>query len=84
MDHPFKTLFGGLLGGIGILVMTCSGLCSLAVAAFSLAGNDLAMVARMILIIAVCGGVPFAIGFGLLALGRALVRGGRAADDAAD
>lgn len=65
-------LFGGLLLGVGILVMTCSGLCSLAVIVMGAgeAAND----PSLFLMPLMFGGIPFAIGFGLFALGRWLLR----------
>lgn len=65
-------LFGGLLLGIGILIMTCSGLCSLYVVAlgFSAVFQD----PTVILFPLIVGGIPFAIGFGLYRLGRWLLR----------
>lgn len=67
-----KRLFGGLLLGIGILVMTCSGLCSLyfLVAGFSAAIESPALLGFPL----VFGGVPFAIGFGLFKWGQSLLK----------
>ena len=67
-----KQLFGGLLLGVGILIMTCSGLCSLVVVimGFSEAMRDPLIIMLPLLV----GGIPFAIGFGLFWGGRALLR----------
>jgi hypothetical protein len=67
-----RGLFGGLLLGVGILIMTCSGLCSLVVVfmGFSEAMRD----PSIIMLPLVVGGVPFAIGFGLFWWGRWLLR----------
>jgi hypothetical protein len=65
-------LFGGLLLGIGLLVMTCSGICSLVViiAGFSEAMREPSVIMLPLLI----GGVPFVIGLALFFWGRALLR----------
>jgi len=67
-----KQLFGGLLLGVGILIMTCSGLCSLVVVfmGFGEAMRDPSIIMLPLLV----GGIPFAIGFGLFWGGRALLR----------
>lgn len=67
-----KQLFGGLLLGVGILIMTCSGLCSLVVVfmGFGEAIRDPSIIMLPLLV----GGIPFAIGFGLFWGGRALLR----------
>lgn len=72
-----RRLFGGLLLGTGILVMTTSGLCSLAVviSGFSIAMRE----PSAILMPLFFGGVPFALGFGLFRWGRSLLR--RSNDD---
>lgn len=63
-----KRLFGGLLLGIGILIMTCSGLCSLIVIVSGV--RDPTMLPLPLLF----GGVPFLMGFGLFRWGRWLLR----------
>lgn len=70
-------LFGGLLLGAGILVMTTSGLCSLVVvvAGFSEAMRE----PSSILMPLTLGGIPFALGFGMFRWGRWLLR--RSKDD---
>jgi hypothetical protein len=67
-----RQLFGGLLLGSGILIMTCSGLCSLVVVflGFGEAMRDPSIIMLPLLV----GGIPFAIGFGLFSWGRALLR----------
>jgi hypothetical protein len=71
-----KQLFGGLLLGIGILVMTVSGLCTLAVVIGGLSdgGTMVAQDPTVLFIPLVAGGVPLAVGFGLYFWGRALLR----------
>ena len=63
-----RIMFGGILLGIGILVMTCSALSSLFVIAFAFS----AAVESPSLIInpLIVGVVPFGIGFGLFKLGQ--------------
>jgi hypothetical protein len=67
-----RGLFGGLLLGTGLLIMTCSGLCSLAVVVmgFGEAMRDPSIIMIPLLV----GGIPFAIGFGLFWWGRWLLR----------
>lgn len=71
-------LFGGLFLGIGILIMTCSGLCSLVVIVlgFSTALHDPSVAILPLLV----GGIPFALGFGAFQLGRSLLRRADRAD----
>lgn len=65
-------LFGGLLLGIGILIMTCSGLCSLVAVVIGFPAVLQAPV--MILMPIFFGGLPFAIGFGLFKWGQQLLK----------
>jgi len=67
-----RSLFGGLLLGVGILIMTCSGLCSLVVVfmGFGEAMREPSIIILPLLV----GGIPFAIGFGLFWWGRWLLR----------
>lgn len=65
-------LFGGLLLGIGILVMTCSGLCSLYVVILGF--GEVFKDPSIILLPMIVGGVPFALGFGAFKWGRRLVK----------
>jgi hypothetical protein len=71
-------LFGGLFLGVGILIMTCSGLCSLVVVVtgFGMALEDPSIIILPLLV----GGIPFALGFGLFYWGKWLLR--RADDQA--
>jgi len=64
--------FGGLLMAIGILVMACSGLCSLlvVVAGFTAVFQDPSIIFLPLLV----GGIPFALGYGSFRLGRSLLR----------
>jgi hypothetical protein len=74
-----KRLFGGLLLGAGILMMSSSGLCSLVIVA---QGFAQAMREPSLFIFPVIfGGIPFALGFGLFQWGRWLLR--RADDEPA-
>lgn len=65
-------LFGGLLLGVGILVMTCSGLCSLVVVVmgFGMVFQEPSVLMLPLLV----GGIPFAIGFGMFRWGQSLLR----------
>jgi len=65
-------LFGGILLAVGILVMTCSGLCSLLVVAAGF--REALRTPSVILLPVVIGGVPFALGFGVFRWGRMLLR----------
>jgi hypothetical protein len=75
-----KTLFGGILLAIGILIAGASGLCSLTMF-FSVMGNlhshQEFSGAGMLPVIAIFGGIPFAVGLGLFFAGRALIRSDR-------
>ena len=72
-----KRLFGGILIAVGVLMMTGSGLCTLAVITGSLANRatDLTIVPLALFV----GAIPFALGLGLLTIGRSFVR--EAAED---
>jgi hypothetical protein len=61
-------LFGGLLLAIGILIMTCSGLCTLfvAIGGFGVVFEE----PSVILLPLIFGGVPFVLGFGAYKWGR--------------
>jgi hypothetical protein len=65
-----KKLIGGILMAIGILIAGASGLCSLVFAIGGLSGGG----AELLPLVLVIGGVPFAIGFGMAALGRSLIK----------
>lgn len=64
-----KRFFAGLLIGIGLLIMTTSGLCSLTFAVKFWQDIN----AFILLVMLVCGGVPFAVGYGVFALGRLML-----------
>ena len=70
-----KSLFGGILLAVGILVAGVSGLCSLVVFVAGL-GESGGLVDSLPLIL-LFGGVPFLIGLGLFFAGRALLRSAR-------
>lgn len=70
-----RTLMGGILLAVGILIAGASGLCSLVV--FISSASDPASMGDMVLLILLFGGVPLAIGVGLIFGGRALIRAGR-------
>ena len=75
-----KRFFGGVLLAIGILIMTGSGLCSLAVIGVGVwQGGSMAL--NMIQLPLIFGGLPFGIGFALFYLGRTLLRRPRKLDD---
>jgi hypothetical protein len=65
-----KRLLGGILLAVGILIMTGSGLCSLAVIVLSARSGGAMMLPYALVI----GGIPFGAGFGLFRLGRWLAR----------
>ncbi|WP_029934723.1 hypothetical protein [Sphingomonas sp. UNC305MFCol5.2] len=65
-------LFGGLLLGVGILVMTCSGLCSLVIVVMG--AGMVFQEPSVLLLPLVVGGIPFAIGFGMFHWGKWLLR----------
>lgn len=67
-------LFGGLLLGVGILLMTGSGICSLAVLGMGLTQGGPGGAASSIGLVLQFGGIPFAIGFGLFRLGLWLLK----------
>ena len=76
-----KKLLGGILVSVGVLIMTGSGLCSLAVIGGALGSGNIGSALSMIWVPAIVGGVPALVGFGLLKFGRRLVR---EADDAVE
>lgn len=67
-----KTLLGGILLAVGILIAGASGICSLIFLVTSRFEDGL------ILMILAFGGIPFLIGLGLFYAGRALIRSDRA------
>ena len=74
-----KTVLGGILIAVGILIAGASGLCSLymigstMMSPYGSAGEALSMVPLVLLF----GGIPFAAGVGLIVAGRALIRSER-------
>lgn len=64
--------FGGLLLGLGILMMTLSGLCSAAVIVGGL--SDAVKEPSLFLYPLIIGGVPLALGFGMFKWGQVLLR----------
>jgi hypothetical protein len=66
---PVVRLFGALLMGVGVLMMTLCGLCSLTVI-FSVAGGGVSDLLGMLPVALVVGGAPIAVGFGIFWLGR--------------
>jgi Kef-type K+ transport system membrane component KefB len=70
---PVARLFGALLMGVGVLMMTLCGMCSL-VFVISTAGGGGGEMGGMLLLVLVIGGVPIAVGFGIFWLGRWLRR----------
>ena len=70
-----KSLFGGILLAIGILVAGVSGLCSLVV--FGMGLGDSGGLVDTLPLLLLFGGLPFAIGLGLFFAGRSLLRSAR-------
>ena len=68
-----KRLFGGILLAIGILIMTGSGLCSIAVIVMFMSEGG-GEGPGMLMLPAIVGGVPFAIGFGSFYAGKRMLR----------
>lgn len=69
-----KSVIGGILLAIGILIAGLSGLCTLVVIGSALVDSGSGEFASMIPAALVFGGVPCAIGVGLFFLGRHLMR----------
>jgi hypothetical protein len=69
-------LVGSIMMGVGILIAGLSGLCSVAVAVMGLgsSGIDAGVIVQGLGVIAVFGGIPFAMGLGLFFGGRSVVR----------
>ncbi len=64
--------FGGLLLGVGILVMVLSGLCSAVIIIGGI--GDAIKDPQLFIFPLLFGGIPLALGFGMFALGRRLLR----------
>ena len=72
-----KELFGGCLQAAGILIAGLTGLCTLLMlASINSWRSFVDAIGSMVFI-----GIPFAIGVGLILVGRALVRAGREEHD---
>ena len=69
-----KQFFGGLMLAIGILMMTGSGLCTVAIIIFGASGMSFSEAISMLPLPLIVGGVPFALGTGLFFIGRNLLR----------
>jgi hypothetical protein len=72
-----KTVLGGILLAVGVLIAGGSGLCSLLVLFSSGGMGGLTMIPAVLLF----GGVPFAIGAGMALGGHALIRSARKPPD---
>ena len=72
-----KTVLGGILLAVGVLIAGGSGLCSLLVLFSSGGMGGLTMIPAVLLF----GGVPFAIGAGMAFDGHALIRSARKPPD---
>ncbi len=68
-----KTLFGGILLAIGILIAGASGLCTVVFFVMAIPHGGFSALPVMVIF----GGVPFAIGLGLFFTGRSLIRSDR-------
>jgi len=68
-----KQTFGGILIAIGVLLAGASGLCSLTVLLSPGEFSGLGMWPAVLMV----GGIPFAVGIGLIFWGRALIRSHR-------
>lgn len=80
-----KSVLGGILLAVGLLVMGLSGLCSGVFVVMMLAEGSLdSEMLSILLMPLIIGGVPFVIGLGLFVLGRVLLRDGRAEQAAKD
>lgn len=67
-----RSLLRSLIAAVGMLLMTCSGLCSAVVGIGSVAADsDLSGIAALLGAILVYGGVPFFLGYSLWRAGRA-------------
>jgi hypothetical protein len=72
-----KMLFGGLLLAIGGLIAMLSGLCSAWILIATLGSGSGSEALGMTPMVAIVGGIPFAIGAGLFLWGRSLIRSAR-------
>lgn len=68
-------LLGGILQAVGILIAGASGLCSLFfIVSMIPQSGDTGGALGLLMLIAMIGGIPFLIGFGLFRWGRSIVR----------
>ena len=68
-----RELFGGCLIAVGVLIAGATGLCSVALLMNGILTDPL----RALGMIAFYGGIPFAIGVGLIMAGRNIIRRAR-------
>jgi len=68
-----RRFFGGVMLAVGLLLAGASGLCSLVILGGSLTNPGPDFLAGMGVVLLV-GGIPFAIGLGLVFVGRRLLR----------
>lgn len=73
-----KTLFGGILLAVGILIAGASGLCS---AAIIFSGGFSPETLSMLPMVLAIGGIPFAVGVMFAIGGRALIKSAREDDE---
>ena len=77
-----KTVFGGILMAVGILIAGASGLCSLYMIGMGAFGGGETL--TLFPLVLLFGGIPFAAGVGLIIGGRALIRSERRDVDPGD
>jgi hypothetical protein len=83
-----KKLMGGILLAAGLIIAGLSGLCSLVFIVAGLVGaaqsdgqGFVSIVISGVPLVAMVGGIPFAIGFGLYKFGQSLIRSAKAEED---
>ena len=80
-----KSVFGGILLAVGLIIMTLSGLCSgIFIVSMLAEGGFNSEMLSILMMTLIVGGLPFVIGLGLFVFGRVLLRQGRAEQAAAD
>jgi hypothetical protein len=77
-----QTLFGGILLAIGILIAGASGLCTIVFVGSMIVDathgpGGTGAVGNLLGVATIVGGIPFAIGLGLIFAGLSLIRGER-------